>query len=99
MIKKFIFVFMLIGSFCAFAGVECFVVTKSGAHIDFNESSGIIDSMEPFGLIRVSKANGRYHLSTMQNGEETIVSFKKKVTITKQTPFGISGGIGSLTCM
>jgi hypothetical protein len=99
MIKKLLLGFMFLVSLSSFAKIECFVVTKSGAHIDFNESTDLIDSLEPFGIIKVSKANGRYHLSTIRNGEETIVSFKKKITITKQTPMGYAGGIGSLTCM
>ena len=90
---------MLLGSVSSFASIECFVVNKAGDHIDFNEKSGLIQSMEPFGLIKISKANGRFHLSSIRNGEETIVSFKKKITITKQTPMGYGGGIASLTCM
>jgi hypothetical protein len=50
----------------------------------------------------IEKANGRYHLSSIVNGEETIVSFKKELSLTRQNPLGIStngaAGLGNIVC-
>jgi hypothetical protein len=92
---------LLISSF-SYASVECFVNNKSGQHLSFNENSGLIQSDYPFGLIRLTRSLGRYHLSSIINGEETIISFKRKVSLTKQNPLGFSNSgdasIGNLVC-
>jgi hypothetical protein len=62
----------------------------------------MIDTSAPFGIVRLEKADGRYHLSSIVNGEETIISFKKELSLTKQNPLGISNdgaaGLGNIVC-
>lgn len=81
-----------------FGGLECFVNNKAGEHLEFNEKSTLLNSGEPFGLVRITKTNGRYHLSSFVGGEETIVSFKKELSISKQSATGITGGAGNIVC-
>lgn len=100
--KNLLIGLLTFASLSAFAGIDCYVNNKAGEHLDFNDKSMLFDSSEPFGLIRVVKANGRFHLSSIVNGEETIVSFKKELSLTKQNPLGISfdggAGLGSIVC-
>ena len=97
--KTFLLLTILsLGSLSTFASVECFVNNKSGEHLEFNEKSSLINSGEPFGLIRITKNGGNHHLSSFVNGEETIVSFKKELSITKQSAAGIAGGAGNIIC-
>lgn len=92
---------LALGSLSAMASLECYVNNKAGDHIELNQKD-VLDTGAPFGVVRIEKANGRYHLSSIVNGEETIVSFKKELSLTKQNPLGIStdgaAGLGNIVC-
>lgn len=96
--KKALIGLLTLASISAFANVDCYVNNKAGAHMEFTDKSELFDTAEPFGLVRVVKAQGQYHLSSIVNGEETIVSFKSKLSLTKQTPLGVAGGLGNIVC-
>lgn len=96
--KKLILGLVTLCSLSAFAKIECYVNNKKGEHIDFNEASGYIDSGEPFGVVRVVKVKGQHYLSSIVNAEETISIFKSELSLTKQTPLGVAGGLGNIVC-
>ena len=96
--KKLILCLVTLSSLSAFANVECYVNNKKGEHIDFNEASGYIDSGEPFGVIRVIKVKGQHYLSSITNGEETILSFNSTLGLTKLAPLRVAGGLGNIVC-
>lgn len=93
---------LTLGSVSAMASVECYVNNKAGEHIELSEKSGLVETGAPFGIVSLHKANGRYHLSSIANGEQSIASFAKKLTLTKQKPLGISVGgdasLGNIVC-
>lgn len=100
--KKLLIGLLTLGSISAFAAPDCYLNTTEGQHIDLVLNEKLFDSGAPFGLVRIEKANGRYHFSSIVNGEETIVSFKKELSLTKQTPKGISvdgnSALGNVVC-
>ena len=93
---------LALGSVAAMASVDCYVNNKAGEHIELSEKSGLINTGAPFGIVSLHKANGRYHLSSITNGEQSIASFTKKLSLTKQKPLGISVGgdasLGNIVC-
>jgi hypothetical protein len=99
---KILFIGLLtLVSVSTMASVECYVNNQAGDHIELNQKE-LLDTGAPFGIVRVMKANGRYHFSSIVNGEETIVSFKKELSLVKQSPMGISvngdAALGNIVC-
>lgn len=101
MMKTLVIGFLALGTVSSMASVECYVNNKAGDHIELSQKENL-DTGAPFGVVSIEKANGQYHLSSIVNGEETIVSFKKELSLTKQTPKGISvngeAGLGNIVC-
>lgn len=99
--KKLLIGLLALGSLSAMASMECFVNNKAGDHIELNQKE-VLNTGAPFGDVRIEKANGKYHLSSIVSGEETIVSFKKKLILTKQNPMGVSvygnASLGNIVC-
>lgn len=100
--KSLLIGMLTLGSISAMATVECYVNNKAGNHIELSEKSGLIDTGAPFGIVSLHKANGRYHLSSIVNDEQSIASFTKKLSLTKQKPLGLSvdgnASLGNIVC-
>jgi hypothetical protein len=95
--KKIFIGLLALGPFSAFASPECWLNNKEGSHIDFDQNKELFDSGEPFGLVKVKEIKKGYSLTYTINGEETVVEFKKKLSLTKQ-PVKTGGLIGNIVC-